>query len=76
MQWGPNFPDGAPPFFDASRAGARKMIDIELKRLGVDYIDVWILRSFGAMSQEKLEETFGAVKACFCWGFCYVAAAA
>ena len=61
-KWGPMFKPGQPPSFDASREAGRKRIDATLQRLGVDYIDVWILRCAG--KPEGLEDTYTLMKVC------------
>ena len=61
-KWGPIFKPGQPMSFDASREAGQKRIDATLQRLGVDYIDVWILRCGG--KPEGLEDTYTLMKVC------------
>ena len=59
VKWGPTIKDGQFGYAVTKEAAA-KSIDGTLKRLGVDYIDLWVLRGQG--SGEGLEETIKAMR--------------
>ena len=63
-KWGPIFKPNQPPGFDASKEAGRRRIDATLKRLGVDFIDVWILRLGGKPT--GLEESITVMKVSIC----------
>ena len=46
-KWGAVAKPGQRPVFDASREVGEQRIDATLQRLGVDYLDCWILRCIG-----------------------------
>lgn len=60
-KFGPTITDGKMGF-DASPAALHKGIDEALQRLGVDYMDVWVLRNPGFLTAEQVEEIMGTVK--------------
>ncbi|KAK9808314.1 hypothetical protein WJX73_000255 [Symbiochloris irregularis] len=60
-KFGPSMKDGKFSF-DASPAALHKTIDETLSRLGVDYLDVWVLRNPGFLKAEQVEEILGTVK--------------
>lgn len=60
-KFGPVITDGKMSF-DASPAALHKTIDASLKRLGIDYMDVWVLRNPGFLKVEQVEEIMTTVK--------------
>eukprot|EP00884_Botryococcus_braunii_P001417 jgi/Botrbrau1/11276/Bobra.0038s0044.3 len=60
-KWGPMLKDGK-FVLDLSPAACRAACEGSLKRLGVDYIDLWILRGHGRDPNTPLEDTILAMK--------------
>lgn len=64
-KWGPMFgPNGFGDkmSFDLSPAACRAACEGSLKRLGVDYIDLWVLRGPSNDPNTPFEETIKAMK--------------
>ena len=49
--------------YDVSPEACRQRIDASLKRLGVDYLDVWVLRAVQGGSAH-IEEAMAGMKVC------------
>lgn len=60
-KWGPNWVDGQLKM-DGSREGCRAACFGSMKRLGVEYLDLFIFRGHGATKTVPWEETIGAMK--------------
>ena len=61
-KWGPVFKPGQHPTFEVSKEAGQRRIDATLQRLGIDYIDVWVLRCIG--KPDHLEDIMAVMKVC------------